>query len=54
MIEDRAFAGDVRFNETTKMLEIYDGTRWFEFHNGKATAIPTEKEKALDELFGEK
>jgi hypothetical protein len=48
------YAGDIRFNPDTLMTEIYDGTRWFEFHNGIATVIPTEKEKALDELFGVK
>jgi hypothetical protein len=45
------FAGDIRFNPDTLMSEVYDGTRWLEFHNGIATAIPTEKEKALDYLF---
>ena len=46
------YAGDIRFNPDTLMYEIYDGTRWLEFHNGIARAVPTEKEKALDELFG--
>ena len=45
------FAGDIRFNPDTLMSEVYDGTRWIQFHNGIATAIPTEKEIALDDLF---
>ena len=46
------YAGDVRFNETTKMLEIYDGTKWFQSRPGlRDTPIPTEKEIALDYLF---
>ncbi len=46
------YAGDVRINQTTKMLEIYDGTKWFQSKPGlRDTPIPTEKEIALDELF---
>ena len=47
-----SYAGDVRLNHTTQRLEIYDGTRWFDFAGAaKDIHIPTEKEIALDELF---
>jgi hypothetical protein len=47
-----SYAGDVRLNPTTQMLEIYDGTRWFDYAAAaKDIHIPTEKEIALDDLF---
>lgn len=47
-----SYAGDVRFNHNTQMLEIYDGTRWFDYAGAaKDIHIPTEKEIALDDLF---
>ena len=46
------YAGDTRFNHNTQMLEIYDGTKWFQSKPGlRDTPIPTEKEIALDYLF---
>ena len=53
MNKDRAFAGDMRYNPTTHTMEIYDGKRWFQTGSGLRD-IPILKEKALDELFGEK
>jgi len=47
-----SYAGDVRLNPTTQMLEIYDGTRWFDYAAAAPSIyIPTEKEIALDYLF---
>ncbi len=65
MNEDRAFAGDMRYNPTTHTMEIYDGKRWtlpartsFEKVTGQKDVRvwidETIKKKALDELFGEK
>jgi len=52
---DRAFAGDMRFNIDTQMTEIYDGKKWFQTRPGlRDIPILTEKEKALNELFGVK
>ena len=61
MIEDRAFAGDVRFNADTQMMEIYTD-KWIVLNdNGMYTARTKNykidkkvKEKALNELFGVK
>ncbi len=55
MNEDRAFPGDMRFNIDTQMTEIYDGKKWFQTRPGlRDTPTLTEKEIALDELFGVK
>jgi len=62
MIEDRAFAGDVRFNTDTQMIEIYTADKWIVLNdNGMYTARTKNykidkkvKEKALNELFGVK
>jgi hypothetical protein len=57
MIEDRAFAGDVRINTDKQMIEVYDGKKWIGPSAGKFdTSFICEKvkEMALDELFGVK
>jgi hypothetical protein len=58
MIEDRAFAGDMRYNTDTQMIEIYTD-KWIALapHSRDQATWDIEyvneitKKKALDELF---